>query len=148
MMRPLTVTASKSKAPLPQVDATLEMSDYKYELSTPLKAGRRTLRIINSGPQEHHVFIQRMRPGKTIADINLHRAARARERAAGQPEAGVSSVPPMTPVAATTRMSPGETVFITLDLVKGDYRLFCLVGDIRDERTHAEHGMDQLITVR
>jgi hypothetical protein len=148
MMRELAVVKTRHPAPSPLWDATLDMRDYGYLLSRPLTGGRRTIRITNSGPQEHHIFIQRMQPGKGLADVRAHQATRARERATALSDSGSRSAPPMTPVTAITRMSPGEEVFMTLDLVAGDYRLFCIVPDSRDQRPHTQHGMDQLISVR
>lgn len=148
MMRELTVVKTQNQARPPRWDATLDMRDYGYLLSRPLTGGRRTIRITNSGPQEHHIFMQRMQPGKGLADVRAHQARRASERATAMPDSASRSAPPMTPVTAITRMSPGEEVFVTLDLVRGDYRLFCLVPDSRDRRPHTQHGMDQLINVR
>ncbi len=148
MMRELTVVAARSPRPAPRIDATLAMSDYGYALSNQLKPGVRTIRLTNTGPQEHHVFIQRMRPGRKISDIKAHRVARAEERAAGVPDSLSKLQPPQIPVMGTTRMSKGEAAFITLDVQSGDYRLFCLVPDLRDGKPHTQHGMDQLISVR
>lgn len=147
MMRALTVLASPRRAPRPKFDATITMSDYAYKVSGNLASGTRTIRLTNAGPQEHHVFIQRMRAGKLLADIGTHRAARAKERAAKLPDSMSKLVAPMIPVTAITRMSPGEEAFITLGLIPGHYRLFCLVPDAADGKPHTEHGMDQLIAV-
>ena len=148
MMRELTVVAARSPRPAPRADATLTMSDYAYSLSRPLTQGVRTIRLANTGPQEHHVFIQRMVPGTKLSDIAAHRAARAKERAAGVPDSLSKLKPPQIPVMGLTRMSPGEVAFITLSLQRGDYRLFCLVPDTRDGKPHTAHGMDQVITVQ
>ncbi len=148
MMRELTVVAARSPRPAPKVDATLTMSDHAYSLSGPLTNGIRTIRLANTGSQEHHVFIQRMEPGKKLADIKAHRAARAKERAAGIPDSLSKRRPPQIPVMGLTRMSPGEVAFFTLPLQRGDYRLFCIMTDTRDGKPHTEHGMDQLISVK
>ena len=148
MMRELTVVAARSPRPAPRADATLTMSDYAYSLSRPLTQGVRTIRLANTGPQEHHVFIQRMVPGTKLSDIAAHRAARAKERAAGVPDSLSKLKPPQIPVIGLTRMSPGEVAFVTLSLQRGDYRLFCLVPDTRDGKPHTAHGMDQVITVQ
>ena len=145
MMRELTVIPSRQAEPTPRFDATLEMSDYKYALSRRVSSGTRTLRIVNTGAQEHHFFMQRMRPGKTLADIRAHQAARAKERVAG--DSTTRLVPPQIPFTAVTRMSPGEVGYVTLDLEAGDYRLFCLVPDAKDGKPHTQHGMDQMISI-
>lgn len=147
MMRSLTVIPAKRAVAKPKFDATITMSDYAYAVSGNLTSGRKTIRLANAGPQEHHVFIQRMRQGKVLADIKEHRAARAKEREANLPDSMSTLMAPMIPVTAITRMSSGEEVFLTLDLVAGQYRLFCLVPDAGDGKPHTEHGMDQLIRV-
>ena len=147
MMRSLTVIPAKRAAARPKFDATITMSDYDYAVSGNFSSGRRTIRLANAGPQEHHVFIQTMRAGKSLADIKAHRIARAKERQAALPDSLSTLIPPMMPLTAVTRMSPGEEVFLTLDLVAGDYRLFCLVPDAGDGKPHTEHGMDQLVRV-
>lgn len=147
MMRSLTVIPARRAVARPKFDATITMSDYAYAVSGNLTSGRRTIRLANAGPQEHHVFVQQMRPGKSLADIKAHRAARAKQREANRPDSMSTLIPPMIPVTGITRMSPGEEAFVTLDLVVGHYRLFCLVPDAGDGKPHTHHGMDQLILV-
>jgi hypothetical protein len=113
------------------VDATVTMRDYGYVVSgPPLRAGRRTLRLLNAGPQEHHLMLQRLAPGATLADLRRWRAG---ERIGPRP---------MMPVdGGTTRQSPGSTLYWTVDLEAGGYLFLCLVADVGDRRRHVEHGM-------
>jgi len=114
----------------PKADATLTMSDYTYKLTGELAPGRRVLRIVNAGPQEHHVMIQRLMPGRTITDVERWFAAgRRTER-------------PVMPIFwGTTRQSPGETLYATIDVTAGGYILLCRVPDSGDGRPHVDHGM-------
>ena len=141
MFRALTVRArragDRSAGPPPSVDATVTMRDYGYDLSAPpLRAGRRTLRLLNAGPQEHHLILQRLAPGATLADVQRWRAGNR------------TGPRPMLPVdGGTTRQSPGSTLYWTVDLEAGGYLFLCLVADVGDKRQHTEHGMRQEIRV-
>jgi len=133
MFRAFTVvparTASARSTP-PKVDATITMNDYGFKLSGRLAAGRRVLRLVNDGPQEHHVMMQRLMPGRTLADVEKWFAG------------GRRSERPVTPVFwGTTRQSPGETLYAVIDVVAGGYILLCRVPDSGDGRPHVDHGM-------
>ena len=52
----------------PKADVTVTLSDYAFALSAPLSAGTHTIRVENSGPQLHELTIERLEPGKTLAD--------------------------------------------------------------------------------
>ena len=106
------------------------MRNYGYVVSgPPLRAGRRTLRLLNAGPQEHHLMLQRLAPGATLADLRRWRAG---ERIGPRP---------MMPVdGGTTRQSPGSTLYWTVDLEAGGYLFLCLVADVGDRRRHVERG--------
>ena len=141
MFRALTVRSrradDRTADRLPEVDATVTMRDYGYALSgPPLRAGRRTLRLQNAGPQEHHLILQRLAPGATLADID-------RWRAAGR----TGPRPMMPPDGGTTRQSPGSTLYWTVDLEAGGYVFLCLVSDVKDKRQHSEHGMRHEVRV-
>lgn len=133
MFRALTViphTARATKSGVPNVDATITMKDYGFKLTGKLRAGRRVLRFANAGPQEHHVMLQRLMPGRALADVERWQAGGRRgER-------------PVSPVFwGTTRQSAGETLYATVDLAAGGYVLICRVPDASDGRPHVDHGM-------
>jgi hypothetical protein len=139
MFRAFTVVKAvpgKATALAPNTDATLTMSDYTYKLTGKLTPGRRVLRIVNNGPQEHHVMIQRLVPGRTIVDVEKWFAGgRRTER-------------PVMPIFwGTTRQSPGETLYATIDVTAGGYILLCRVPDSGDARPHVDHGMRSEIRV-
>jgi hypothetical protein len=141
MFRALTVrprrTSDRVSASLPKVDATVTMCDFAYAITgPPLRAGTRTLRLLNAGPQEHHVMVQRLAPGATLADVERWRTG---DRTGPRP---------MMPTSGgTTRQSPGETAYWTVDLEAGGYLFLCLVRDAGDQRPHGDHGMRQEVKV-
>lgn len=140
MYRPLTVvpgSAAQRAEPAPRADVTVTMRAYGYELSAPLRAGRRVLRLDNAGPQDHHVLVQRLAPGRTKADVERWLAGGRRgER-------------PVSPIFfGTSRQAPDETSYVTIDLEPGAYLFICRVDDAGDGRPHVEHGMRTEVRVR
>ncbi|HEV2671862.1 MAG TPA: hypothetical protein VGU74_12275, partial [Gemmatimonadales bacterium] len=52
----------------PKSDLTVTLSDYAFNISAPVTAGTHTIRVENSGPQVHELAVERLAPGKTLAD--------------------------------------------------------------------------------
>ncbi len=131
MFRAFTVIAARTAGPkAPKADATITMNDYGYKLSGSLAAGRRVLKLVNAGPQEHHAMLQRLMAGRTLADVNRWQAG------------GRKGERPVEPVFwGTTRQSPGAILYATVDLEPGGYIIICLVPDSKDGRPHVDHGM-------
>jgi len=70
MVRGLVVapsTAAPAAEPTPT--ATMTLSDYKFDLSTPLKSGQNVIRVENSADQPHEAVIFKLAPGKTQKDM-------------------------------------------------------------------------------
>jgi hypothetical protein len=67
MIKPLQVTAATgSVTPEPAADITLTLKDYAFDLSTPITAGKHTVKVENAGPQPHEVALLQFAPGKTM----------------------------------------------------------------------------------
>lgn len=130
MFRAFTVVASTARTAAPRFDATVTLKDHGFTVSGNLKPGRRMLRIANTGPQEHHVMIQQLMPGRTLADVQRWQ------------EGGRKGERPVKPIFfGTTRQSPGEILYAEIEVAEGGYILLCLVPDVRDGKPHVEHGM-------
>ncbi len=136
MVLPVTVTPS-SDAPHaePRADLTMVLDDYSFDMSAPLSAGRRTIRVENVAQQPHEVVLVRLAPGKTLQDM-LAWAAKE------------SGPPPGAPVAGTTAIARGEVNFVTADFEPGEYALICFIPDAHDGKPHVMHGMARQISVR
>jgi len=67
MMRGLVVTPGSSTAALPAPDLTMTLSDYDFQLSTPLTAGRRVIRIENTAEQPHELVLFKLNAGLFFA---------------------------------------------------------------------------------
>jgi len=127
------LTASAPPAE-PKADIVATLSDYAFELSTPLTAGTHTLRVQTVGPQLHELNIEQLAPGKALAD-----AQRWMTR-------GMKGQPPTRPVGGFEGPSVGTVGWFTVTLAPGKYLLICYVPDA-DGKPHFMRGMVQEITV-
>lgn len=138
MFRPLVVTAAVAGAaapPDPVADIVITEKDYDFELSQPLTAGAHTIQVVNAGPQIHEVTVELLAPGKTLADYQAWVAG------------GLKGPPPTRPMGGFIGPNPGKHGWFNVTLVPGTYLLTCLVPDVNDGKSHAEHGMIKEITV-
>jgi hypothetical protein len=139
MYRRLVVTsapAGATAAAAPQSDVTVTLSDYAFALSTPLTAGTHTIRVENSGPQLHELTIERLAPGKTLADWQRWMAG------------GMRGTPPAEPVGGHTGPDKGKVGWLTITLRPGNYLLNCYVPDAKDGKPHFAHGMVEQVAVK
>jgi plastocyanin len=142
MIKPLTVTAqggvaqasaSTSSAPTP--DVHLELSDYRFKFSKPLTAGKHTIHVMNTGPQEHEAVIVKLAPGKTMKDFDAWLGTGMKGPAPAEPTPGMSG------------LAKGRTGTFTTDLTPGRYGIVCWIPDAKDGKPHEMHGMVQEFTV-
>lgn len=135
MTRPLTVVESGAPArPLPVADITVKMTDYGWEVSPAITAGKHVIRLENLAEQEHEMVIARLEPGKTPLEV-----AQWAESPVGPP--------PGTPLGGTSGQRKGSVVFVPIDLTPGEYALLCFIPDARDGKPHYVHGMLKAFTV-
>ncbi len=138
MYRRLVVTPAPGGAVAtaePPADVTVTLSDYAFATSTPLTAGTHTIRVENSGPQLHELTIERLAPGKTLADWQKWLAG------------GMRGPPPAQPAGGFTGPDKGKVGWLTITLTPGTYLLNCYVPDVKDGKPHFIHGMVQQITI-
>jgi hypothetical protein len=130
MIRRLVVQATpgrpRTPGALPAPSATVRMVDHRFRLSTPLRAGRQVLRVVNAGRVPHEFKLFRVLPGRTGA-----------ESLAWTPESGTP--PPDEEVTTIATLPPGGALTTTVDLVAGEYTLFCVPQRAR--------GMQQVVRV-
>lgn len=138
MERTLTVLpASGAAAAPPTADINVSLHDYAFDFSTPLTAGRHTLRIETAPGQAHELTFFKLRPGKTAGDMLKYFDANS-------PPAGPS---PAAPVGGVAGLRPGNPVYFTANFAPGEYVLICFIGDAGDGKPHFMHGMMQAVTV-
>lgn len=137
MVRPFEVTPASTPtvADLPPSDATIKLTDYDFQISQPLTAGKQTILVENAGPQPHEVALLKLAPGKTLADFAAWEAG------------GMKGIPPAEPIGGVVALDKGARASFTANLSPGDYGLICFVPDAKDGKPHLIHGMIKMIRV-
>lgn len=136
MAKILTVTpaAVPAAATTPAGDITMRLNDYSFALSTPITAGRHTIRVENGAQQSHEVELIKLAPGKTTQDLTSWMQTMA-------------GPPPASAIGGISGMEPGQVQAFSHDFAPGTYVLICFIPDAGDGKPHFMHGMIQTITV-
>jgi hypothetical protein len=134
MERALTVVPSTSTVAAPKADVTLSLSDYSFETSQALHAGKQTIDVRNSGPQAHEVELIRLAPGKTQQELLAWMQK-------------PNGPPPGSGIGGVAAAAPGEVSYFTADLTPGNYLLICFLPDRKDGKPHFMKGILKTITV-
>jgi len=129
------VPATGATAPAPVADITVKMTDYAWEVTPAITAGKHVIKLENDAAQSHEMFIAQLAPGKTAADL-----AKWVENQQGPP--------PGKPMGGISGMAKGGVVYLPVDLEPGEYGLYCFLPDAKDGKMHIEHGMIKQITVK
>ena len=136
MIKGLTVTENaNANMTEPTADVTVTLKDYQFDFSTPLTAGKHTIKIVTAPGQPHEFTFFQLSPGKVAADLPKY------------VETGMQGPPPALPLGGVAAMAAGEAVYYTVDLKPGDYAIVCFLEDAKDGKPHYTHGMVQQIKV-
>lgn len=136
MVRPLTVISRRNTAVMPAANVVIDLVDYSFVLSTPLKPGTQLVDVRNVGPQAHMALLWQLHPGKSVNDV-LHWMNTPSD----------TGPPPVTLMGGTPDLDRGQRVQLPLRLKPGHYVLICLVDDVHDHKPHYAHGMVRELTV-
>jgi hypothetical protein len=137
MIRPFKVVpASGPVAASPTPDVTATLFDYNFRLSTPILAGTRTIKVVNTGAQAHELELVQMAPGKTAKDFLSWAGA------------GMKGPPPAKPIGGIAALDRGMTQSFTANFTPGNYAFICFVPDAKDGRPHFAHGMTKDFSVK
>jgi plastocyanin len=129
-----------SGAELPETDASITASEYKFDVSG-VKAGENTFTFSNAGKQLHHVIAAPIAEGKTLDDVKTAFASE------GEP----SGPPPVDfeNFVATAVVGPGQSEVATWNLKPGKYAMFCFMTDYHTPGPpHVAKGMLQELDVK
>jgi len=132
------VVEADSSAPvtLPHADLSILMSEYGYQLSGPITAGRHVIRVENRGSQPHEADIIRLAAGQTPRDYIAWL------------DGGEQGQPPAEVAGGTGDFWPGHTVWMAVNLPPGRYFIICQVPDAGDGKPHYDHGMTREFEVK
>ncbi len=135
MTKSLTVLpATGATAAAPVSDITVKMTDYAWDITPAISAGKHTIRLENLAGQEHEMFFVRLEKGKTPMQV-----AEWAENPVGPP--------PGVPLGGTSGMAKGGVVYVPIDFTPGEYALLCFIPDAKDGKPHFLHGMMKAFTV-
>jgi uncharacterized protein (DUF2141 family) len=136
MAKALTVTPNaNANTAEPTADITVTLSDYKFDFSQPLTAGKHTLKLVTAPGQPHEFTFFKLMPGKTAADIPKYI------------ETGMQGPPPAMALGGVAGVAAGKASFYTVDLEPGEYAVVCFLEDAKDGKPHFVHGMIQQIKI-
>jgi hypothetical protein len=111
--------------------------DYEFDAPEVIHAGPTHLRLVNEGPDFHHVWLVRLLGGKTVTDLTDFLAAGE----AALPAWAVDAGGPNTPG------QPGEETSAYMDLKPGNYAIMCVIPAAADGMPHFLHGMVRALRV-
>lgn len=138
MTKGFTVTpasaTSTASAPEPTADITVTLSDYKFDWSKPLTAGRHVIRVETAAGQPHEMTLFQIPPGKSLKDLEAWLPI-------------MKGPPPAMPFGGVSGLVAGKPNYITVDLKPGDYAAVCFLEDHKDGKPHFMHGMTQAIKI-
>jgi hypothetical protein len=136
MIKELEVTTAGATAVNePNSDITLRMTDYAFDLSKPITAGPRIIRIENSATQSHEVVIAQLRAGKTL------------RQALTWLNEGQRGASPVIAMGGASGLAQGRHQFIATTFEPGRYVFLCFIPDAKDGKPHTVHGMAREFTV-
>jgi hypothetical protein len=136
MVRPLVVVPNERPGTIhpPELDVTMVLYDYGFEVSGPIRAGRRLIRVVNRGPHEHQLSLARFVEGKGLTDLMADYETEADEH--------VYDV-----LGGTAGLAPGASNIVEFELASGAYVLLCVVTDPKSGREHVQYGMVKEVMV-
>lgn len=133
----LRVTPNSNRAERPTPDYTIKLVDHAFGFPNDLEAGAHLYRVENLGQQEHMMFISKLLPGKTSADVMALLEDETLE-VASVLEAKTSGV---------HGIGAGTFNDVVLDFMPGQYAAICWAVDPKTGTPHAMLGMTSVFTV-
>lgn len=108
------------------------LADFAFVTPEEWPAGQQLLAVHNSGTQDHLMLIDRLYPGRTLADYIV----------------AEDTVIVSDALGGVARIGPGETAYYPMVLAPGTYVLTCLIADPATRLQHVEMGMMRSIVVK
>ena len=130
MLKPLHVAAAPPRsAEMPPADQAITLTDFSFELSRPVQAGTRTIRVVNKGGQAHEVAVVKLAPRASVADfLDAFRP-------------GVAFSPAGKLIGGLAGLDPGGEGLFRADFPPGRYGLICFLPDLVMRAPHFTRGM-------
>jgi uncharacterized cupredoxin-like copper-binding protein len=132
---PATIASGDPRAAKVNV-VTVVATDYAFQVPDTIAAGRTTIRLVNKGPDFHHVWMMKLGAGKHLSDLS----EAMKVPGAPLPKWVVEVGGPNSPM-------PGGENSATLDLEPGTYVMACVIPAQKDGQPHFMKGMVKEVTV-
>jgi hypothetical protein len=129
------VPGTGAVAPAPRADAIVTLLDYSFKISSPIRAGDRTIRVVNEAKQHHEVQLVQLAPGASASEF-----MKWMDKMEGPP--------PGKALGGIAGLAPGTSQSFTADFTPANYALICFLPDATDGKPHFMHGMVQQIAVK
>jgi hypothetical protein len=114
---------------------TVTAVDYAFQAPDTIAAGLTTIKLVNKGPDFHHVWMIKLESGKRLTDL-----AEAMKTHGPLPKWATNVGGPNSPM-------PGGEALATLDLEPGTYVMACVIPAMKDGQPHFMKGMVKEVTV-
>ena len=115
---------------------TFTATDFAFAGPDTIAPGFTTIRLVNKGPQEHHLILARLDDGKTLDTLMAFF------------QKTPNGVPPFaTWRGAANVVLAGDSTGSTVDLPAGRYALLCFIPDPADGAPHVVKGMTRELIV-
>ena len=140
MMRPLTVTGTRTAASEPRATVTIDGADFRFDIPQEIPAGNQLVRFNNKGGQHHEVLVVQLAPGKNVREyFDFFEGS--------QPPQGP---PPGKALGGMSSLEANDYGYFQAQFTPGSYGLICFLPDVTDPQgpSHAAKGMIGEITVR
>ena len=118
-------------------EVVVRTRDFQFDAPKVAHSGPTHIRLVNEGPDLHHVWLVRLQDGKTVEDLKAFMAGGE----GALPSWAVDEGGPNTPG------HPGEETSAYLDLKPGEYAMMCVIPAAADGMPHVMKGMIQGLTV-
>ena len=103
-------------AATPPSEMVVRTRDYAFDAPERVPSGPTRIRLVNDGPDFHHVWLMKLDAGRTVEEL-----VASLKRRPVTPDWAVDLGGPNTPGL------PGETTSAVVDLAPGSYALVCLI---------------------
>ena len=131
----------------PEATMVIRLLDFSFALDSSLRAGQHVVRVENAGVEPHDLVLMKLAAGVTAQDLmtamNPERARRPDQ--AGPPPPPLDSL--VTGAGGIAAIRPGMEAIFETNLTPGEYVLMCM-ATAPDGRSHIEHGMVRMVSVR
>jgi hypothetical protein len=144
----MTVTAATGAVTAPNPTAAVRVSMQEYTflgLEQPVPAGEQVWTITNTGQQPHFMDLAKLPVGTTQQQLTEFISAEM----TGTPVAGGLKEDQIVDVdGGTSTLSPGQTMWESVNLAPGTYGVACFFPDFENGAPHALLGMAVVFTVQ